>query len=291
MKAPDFAYARPSSLDEALGLLASAGMDVLPLAGGQSLMAMLNLRLAQPDLLVDLNGLAELSGIAEDGDTIRIGALTRHHMVETSDLVARHLPLIAAVMDDIAHPAVRHRGTFGGSLALADPAAELPACCIAYGATIVAHHARGERRIAAEDFFKGAFTTALEPGELITAIEIPKHGGAHHAYGFAELARRKGDYAMSGLTVSVRGSGKVTTARLVLFGVADRPVRAGGAEKALEGAALPLASDIIERAAADAPDGIEFSGDLHASDKLKAHYAGLLTRRVLAGLKAGGSHG
>src|SRR5712671_6355903 len=198
MKAPRFAYARPASVAEALALLAEHKDEARVLAGGQSLVPMLNFRVAAPKVLVDINRIAGLSGIKVAKNHIRIGALTRHVELERSADVARHLPLIASAMPHIAHPAIRSRGTFGGSCALADPAAELPACALALGATFVVAGRKGERRVAAQDFFRGLYATALKADELIVAAEfpLPKPG---YVSAFGELARRHGDYAMVGI--------------------------------------------------------------------------------------------
>src|SRR5882762_6836293 len=246
MKAPRFAYARPASLAEALALLAEYKDDARVLAGGQSLVPMMNFRLAAPKVLVDINRIAALSGIKVARNHIRIGALTRHVELERSADVARHLPLVAQAMPHIAHPAIRNRGTFGGSCALGDPAAELPACALALAATFIAAGKKGERRIAARDFFTGLYATALKAGELLVAAEfpLPKPG---YASAFDELARRHGDYAMVG--VAAHGSthgGKFSDMRVVFFGVADRPQRAAQLERALEGRpATASAIDVV----------------------------------------------
>src|SRR5499427_1744558 len=216
MKAPRFAYARPASVAEALALLDRHKDDARVLAGGQSLVPMLNFRVAAPKVLVDINRIAALSGIKVTKTHVRIGALTRHVELERSPEIAKHLRLIAAAVPHIAHPAIRNRGTFGGSCALADPAAELPACALALGATFVVAGKKGERRVAAEDFFKGLYATALKPGELLIAAEFPlAKPGDRSAFG--ELARRHGDYAMVG--VAAHASKGV---RAVFFGVGDR---------------------------------------------------------------------
>src|SRR6267142_5463424 len=237
MKAPRFAYARPASLAEALALLAGHKDDARVLAGGQSLVPMLNFRVAAPKVMVDINRIAALAGIKITKSHVRIGALTRHVEIEHSADIARHLPLIAAAMPHIAHPAIRNRGTFGGSCALADPAAELPACALALAAIFVVASKKGERRIAAQDFFKGLYATALKAGELIVAAEfpLPKPG---YTSAFGELARRHGDYAMVGVAAygSTQG-GKFSDMRIVFFGVADRPQRAMQLERALDGQA------------------------------------------------------
>lgn len=287
MKSPDFEYARPGTLEEAIALLSDDNSDALPLAGGQSLMAMMNLRVAGPDRLVDLSDLTDLSGIEESGDIIRIGAMTRHVELEESSLVAKHLPLIATAIKEVAHVAIRNRGTIGGSLALADPAAELPACCVAYNATIVTQGEEGEKRVPADGFFTGVFETTLGEGQLIKAIEFEKRSGAGNYYAFAELARRKGDYAMVGVAISTSGMQHLENSRIVLFGVSDRPERAGTAEKLIDGSPIAIPEDIREKAAASAAEGIEFAGDLHASAETKAHLSAVLVERALKDIDGG----
>jgi len=279
MKAPRFAYARPASVAEALALLAEHKGDARVLAGGQSLVPMMNFRLAAPKVLVDINRIAALTGIKVTRNHIRIGALTRHVELERSADVARHLPLIAAAMPHIAHPAIRNRGTFGGSCALADPAAELPACAIALGAIFVVAGKKGERRIAAEDFFKGLYATALKAGELIAAAEfpLPKSG---YASAFGELARRHGDYAMVG--IAAHGStqdGKFSDMRVVFFGVADRPQRAMQLERALDG--RPAAAKTIEGALGELHADLSPRADFHGTAATKRHLAKVLAGRVL----------
>src|SRR6266513_1156679 len=273
MKAPRFAYARPASVAEALALLEKD--DARVLAGGQSLVPMLNFRLAAPKVLVDINRIAALAGIEVAKNHVRIGALTRHVELERSADIARHLPLVAAAMPHIAHPAIRNRGTFGGSCALGDPAAELPACAIALGATFLAAGKKGERRIAAQDFFKGLYATALKPGELLVAAEfpLPKPG---YASAFGELARRHGDYAMVGVAAhGLRKVGKFSDMRVAFFGVGDRPQRASGFERALEG--QPAVDGALAKLDAD----LEPRADLHASAAMKLHLAKVLADRVL----------
>jgi len=275
MKAPRFAYARPASIAEALALLEKHRDDARVLAGGQSLVPMLNFRLAAPKVLVDINRIAALAGIKVTKNHVRIGALVRHVELERSADIAKLLPLVGSAVPHIAHPAIRNRGTVGGSMALADPAAELPACALALGATYIAAGKRGERRIAAGDFFKGLYATALKAGELLVAVEFPlsKPG---YASAFGELARRHGDYAMVG--VAAHGStagGKFSDMRVALFGVGDRPLRARGFEKALEG------QSAIDVALAKLDDDLAPRGDLHASAATKLHLAKVLAGRVL----------
>ena len=279
MKAPRFAYARPASVAQALALLAEHRDEARVLAGGQSLVPMLNFRVAAPKVLVDINRIAGLSGIKVAKDTIRIGALTRHVELERSADIARHLPLVAQAMPHIAHPAIRNRGTFGGSCALADPAAELPACALALGATFVIAGKKGERRVAAQDFFRGLYATALKAGELLVAAEFPR-AKPGYASAFGELARRHGDYAMVGIAAhgSTQG-GKFADMRVAFFGVGDRPARAAQFERTLEG--KPAAAATIEGALAKLDADLDPRADLHASAAMKRHLAKVLAGRVL----------
>ena len=199
MKPAPFAYKKARSLDEAVALLVEK--DARLLAGGQSLIATLNMRLSAPSLLIDINGLSALDGITVKGGAVEIGALTRHAQAERSDVIAKQAPLIARAIPHIGHPAIRNRGTLGGSIAFADPAAELPACLLALDGEIDATGPKGKRTIKAQDFFKGLFETALGPQEVLTAIRVPVAGNAARV-GFAELARRHGDYAIVGLAAS-----------------------------------------------------------------------------------------
>jgi carbon-monoxide dehydrogenase medium subunit len=280
VKPPVFEYHRPGSLDEALALLARHP-GAKPLAGGQSLIPAMNFRLAAPEVLVDLNALRSLAGIMPlpDGG-LRIGAMTRHRAVETSRLVAERAPLLAETMPFIAHLQIRNRGTIGGSLAHADPAAELPAVMVALGATVVLTAAGGERRMAAGDFFTGLFATALEPGELLTAIELPAPS-PWSGSAFAEFARRHGDYALAGVATAVTldADGACTAARVVLFSIGDGPVTAERVAVALEG--MRPGDDVIA-AAADAVQGdIDPPGDIHGSADYRRRLAAVLTRRTL----------
>ena len=283
MKAPRFAYARPASIAEALALLAEHKDDARVLAGGQSLVPMLNFRVAAPKVLVDINRIAGLAGVKVTRNHIRIGALTRHVELERSTDIARHLPLIAAAMPHIAHPAVRNRGTFGGSCALADPAAELPACALALGATFVVAGRKGERRVTAQEFFRGLYATALKAGELLVAAEFPLPKPAY-ACAFGELARRHGDYAMVGVAAhgSTQGQ-KFSDVRVALFGVGDRPVRAARLERALDG--RPAAAKTIEDALAALDSDLDPRADLHASAATKRHLAKVLAGRVLKNMQ------
>jgi aerobic carbon-monoxide dehydrogenase medium subunit len=269
VKPAPFAYKKARSLDEAVALLSEK--DARLLAGGQSLIATLNMRLSAPSLLIDINGLGELDSIAVKGGAVEIGALTRHAQAERSDVIAKQAPLIARAIPHIGHPAIRNRGTLGGSIAFADPAAELPACLLALDGEIEATGPKGKRGIKAPDFFKGLFETALGPQEVLTAIRVPAADKAARV-GFAELARRHGDYAIVGLAASARANGKgLADVRLAYFGVGNTPVRTKKAE-------LALASGNID----DAVDALDLDphDDVQATAKVKKHLAGVLLRRV-----------
>ena len=218
MKAASFAYAKPSSVAEALELLARHGDAARVLAGGQSLIPSLNMRLSTPALLVDIGALGELKEIAVRGKRLSIGALVTHAALERSPEVARHVPLLAQAVPHVAHAAIRNRGTIGGSLALADPAAEYPACTVALDAELVLRSGKGERRVRARDFFKGLFETDLRPGEIVAAVEFPLAQPGDQSV-FLELARRHGDYAIVGLAAF-----KGTETRFVFMNVGPAPV-------------------------------------------------------------------
>lgn len=280
MKAPDFAYARPGTLPEAFDLLAG-GEGVKLLAGGQSLLAALNMRLSAPTVLVDLNRIPDLSGVAVNGRVLRIGAMTRHCDIAASDEIAAHAPLLAMAVPHIAHPAIRNRGTIGGSLALADPAAEYPACCLGLEATLVAVSKDGERRIAARDFFRGIYETALEPHEILIAIEIPLPVAGASA-GFDELSRRHGDYAMVGLAAQgVRDGASWRDLRLAFFGVGDRPTLA------LEAAATMVHGRGLAAAQAALADDLSPPDDGECSAATRMQLARVLLGRVLARMEQG----
>jgi carbon-monoxide dehydrogenase medium subunit len=271
VKPAPFAYTKAKTLKEAVTLLAKHKDDARLLAGGQSLIATLNMRLSAPDLLIDINGIKNLNGIAKKGKYVEIGALARHAQVEHSDVIAKHAPLITLAMPHIGHPAIRNRGTFGGSIAFADPAAELPACLLALGGEIDIAGPRGKRKVKADAFFKGLFETALRPQEMITTIRIPAADKATRV-GFAELARRHGDYAIVGLAASARGNGKgLADVRLAYFGVGDTPVRARKAEAALAAGDVDAAVKALD---------LDPHDDVQATAKTKRHLAGVLLRRV-----------
>ena len=282
MKASSFGYARPASLAEAFALLARHGEGAKLLAGGQSLIPSLNMRLAAPELLVDLGALGELEGIAPLGQGLRIGARTRHCEIERSALVAERAPLLAQAAPHIAHVAIRNRGTLGGSLALADPAAEWPACCVALSAQIVLASARGERRVAAEQFFKALYATELAADEILVAVEIPPPSPQARSV-FLELARRRGDYAMVGLAAQAnRTDGQLRDVRLVFLGVGAIPVLARHAMAAIERKAADAAA--IAAAQHELSKDLSPNGDLYTSAEAKLHLARVLTGRALAAL-------
>ena len=275
MKPAPFAYAKARSVDHAAALLAEHHGEAKLLAGGQSLIATLNMRLSSPSLLVDINHIPGLDGLRVGNGVVEIGALTRHVTLERSADIARHAPLIALAMPHIAHPAIRNRGTIGGSIAFADPAAELPACLVALGGEVDIAGPDGARTVAAQDFFKGLFETALGPHDVLTAVRFPAAGAATRV-GFAELARRHGDYAMVGLAaVAQAGGERLTDVRLVYFGVGATPVRARKAEAALAGGSIDAAVQALDL---DPPD------DIQATGAVKKHLAGVLLRRVAAQL-------
>ena len=279
MKPAPFAYKKTRSLEEAVALLgehSGKSLDARLLAGGQSLIATLNMRLSAPSLLIDINGIAGLDSIANKGGTVEIGALVRHAQAERSETIARHAPLIARAMPHIGHAAIRNRGTLGGSIAFADPAAELPACLMALDGEVDATGPKGKRTIKAGDFFKGLFETALGPQDVLTAIRVPA-ATAETRVGFAELARRHGDYAIIGLAASARADGKgLADVRLSFFGVGSTPVCARKAEAALSGGAI----DDKRLAAAIAALDLDPHDDVQATAALKKHLAGVLLRRV-----------
>jgi len=284
VKPVQFAYHRPASLDEALALLERYGADGRVLAGGQSLVPALNMRLASPAALIDINRLPGLDGISLEPEGLVIGALARHESVEVSPLVARHAPLIAQAMPHVGHRAIRTRGTVGGSVALADPAAELPACLVALDA-IVRVAGRGSRRdIAAQRFFRGIYTTDLAPGEIVTAVVVPPIGPGWRSR-FDELARRHGDFALVGLAAHCRvEGGAIVEVRLAFCGVGPTPVRASRAEAALSGRRPD--PDVVGEAGRALDADLDPPGDVHASPALRRHLARVLLARAVAQIVA-----
>jgi carbon-monoxide dehydrogenase medium subunit len=282
MKSSAFDYVRASSPQHALQLMAEHGDNARLLAGGQTLLATLNMRLSQPALLVDIGGLTQLAGIGVEGGVLRIGAMTRHVEVEESPVVAQHAPLLAQAAPHIAHRAIRNLGTFGGALAYADPAAEWPACVVALGGTLVLLGAGGERRVPAADFFQGLFTTARRDDELLVACELPLIAPGQR-YHFSELARRHGDYAIAGLAAcaTVQGS-QLSDVRLVFLSLGDRPVRARAAEALLT--AGPLTPARLDEADAALRAELQPFGDLTHSAAAKTQMAATLMRRAVKAL-------
>jgi aerobic carbon-monoxide dehydrogenase medium subunit len=273
VKPAPFAYARAKSVEHAIELLARPDGEARLLAGGQSLIATLNMRLSAPKLLIDLNSISGLAGIAVINGTVEIGALTRHAEAERSADIARHAPLIALAMPHIGHAAIRNRGTLGGSIAFADPAAELPACVLALRGELQIAGPNGRRAVKADDFFKSLFETALGPQDVLTAIRLPA-AMKDTRVGFAEFARRHGDYAMVGLAACAKVNGKgLADVRLAYFGVGNTPVRAKKAESALTNGNI---DDAVKALAAD----LDPQDDVQASGATKKHLAGVLLRRV-----------
>lgn len=281
MKASAFAYARASSVDNALELLAAHGEKAKVLSGGQSLMPAMNLRLISPELIVDIGGLDELRGIAVTSGVLRIGALTRHADLLKSPEIAAHAPLLAEAVAHVAHPAIRNRGTLGGSLAHADPASELPACMLALDATIIVHGESGERRIAAADFFQGIFQTALSAEELLIGIELPL-ARTNAVYFFHEFARRHGDYAIAGLAAqAVVEAGILKRLRLAFFAVGDRPVLSRAVDRLVD---VPVAPKLLSEASAALGEELAPYDDQQATASMRRHLAKVLLARCLSTL-------
>jgi carbon-monoxide dehydrogenase medium subunit len=284
MKAPLFAYARARSLAEVLDLLARHGDGAKLLAGGQSLIATLNMRLSAPQLLIDISRLTELSGVQARDGLVRIGALTTHAEIERSAEIRKHLPLLAQAAPHIAHAAIRNVGTFGGSIALADPAAEWPACCVALDAQFVIAGKAGARRVAARDFFEGLYATALRPDEVLTQVEIAVQGPEYRS-AFVELAQRRGDYAIVGLAAVAKcARGVLSDLRLAFLGVGPVPMLARGAMAVMEG--KRAAADTIAAATKALAKDLEPGPDLYSSAATKMHLARALTGRALTALAA-----
>ena len=284
MKYPEFDYIKARSLEQALSLLASHGDEARILAGGQSLLAALNMRLSEPALLIDISGLSHLRGIQVTPTALRIGALTTHTDIENSSLVAQHAPLLKLAVPHIAHRAIRNAGTFGGSIANADPAAEWPCCLLALDGQVVAQSPRGERRIAALDFFTGLYTTELADDEVLTACELPL-AQRDDWFGFQELARRHGDYAIAGLAMHLRFAGPVVqAAKLSWLGLASTPLRSRKTEQLLVG--KPLDATTFEMVVASLREELDPLADLTNSGATKKHLATVLARRLLTQAQA-----
>jgi len=281
MKPPRFDYLAPRTLDEALGHLHHHGDQAKILAGGQSLIPMLNFRLAHPGVVVDVNRLTDLAYVRQHDGGVAVGALTRQHAVERSDLVRARVPVVAEACRFIGHAPIRHRGTFGGNLAHADPASELPAVMVALEAEMGVTSRAGTRAVPAGQFFTGPLATALQPGEMLTEIRIPaappRSGGA-----FLEMARRAGDFALVGVAalVTLDGAGRCERARIALCGVGSTPVRARAAEDALTGQAP--SADVLDEAANRAAAATSPPSDVHGSAEFRRKLARHFVRQTLA---------
>ena len=284
MKAPPFAYIKAQTLAEVFELLDTHGDDARLLAGGQSLLATLNLRLSSPRILIDITGIPGLSGITVKNGLVTIGALTSHAEVERSTPIADHLPLLAAAAPHIAHVAIRNVGTFGGSIALADPAAEWPACCLALDAIFVITGKTGSRKVSAREFFQALYTTAIGPAEVLTAIEIPLPAAGTRS-AFVELTRRRGDYAIAGVAaVANSAEGVLSDVQLAFLGLHQTPVLAKCAMAEIEGRRLTQAT--IKSAVQALANDLDPSGDTYSTPATKLHLARVITGRALNALNA-----
>ena len=281
MKAPTFKYLRAESRDEAYAAFTEYGDEGLVLAGGQSLMPMLNMRLAQPAVLVDINPISELSGISLRDQQLHIGATTRHVEVENSMLVAAELPLIGCAIKHVAHRGIRNRGTFGGSLAHADPAAEMPACAVVLDATLILQSRAGERRVKAADFFLGVMSTDRRSDEILTGIELPAQMSTD-AWSFHELSRRHGDFALVGVAATAqRRSMGLDGLRLVVFGCEERP------KVSKIAASMSLSRKDVTELATAVADDLDPMSDLEGDAKTKRIQARTLVERSLEDLLGG----
>jgi carbon-monoxide dehydrogenase medium subunit len=275
-----FAYARPESVEEAVGVLNGGGEDAKVISGGQSLLPLLRLRLAYPNLLVDVGRLGELRGVRDEGGTLLIGALTTHYDVTKDPLIKEHCGLLAEAAETVADPAVRHRGTLGGSLAHADPAGDLPAVIVALGATLTARGPGGERQIDATDFFADYLTTTLEPNEILTGIRVPKLG-AGWGYRYEKFHRSAQAWAIVGVAaLARRDNGHVAEARIGLTNMGAVPIRASATEAAVAGVAAEPGA--LREAAARADEESSPPSDLHGAADYRRHLARVLTARALA---------
>lgn len=284
MKAAAFDYVKPKALHEALSLLEEVGEDARLIAGGQTLLATLNMRLSEPSVLIDITDIAELKGISVVGNILRIGALVTHTEIEDSELVAKHAPLLKAAAPHIAHRAIRNLGTWGGSLAYGDPAAEWPACSLTLRATMIIQGPAGERRISAKDFFIDLYTTSLEPDEILVATEIPL-ASKQEVFYFHELARRHGDYAVAGLAAVAQKQGDaLTNCAFTFFSVGATPVMATVAQDLVDG--KKLNDELIAQAVAAARNEIEAIADITNSAEAKQHLIGVLLERGLKHMAA-----
>jgi CO/xanthine dehydrogenase FAD-binding subunit len=279
MKPARFDYIKPATLSKAIEALVATDGEGKILAGGQSLLPLLNFRMVRPSVLVDINGLKDLSFIEARGDSVVIGALTRHREIEQSALIASKLPVMSAAMRHVAHLAIRNRGTIGGSLSHADPAAELPMMALFYGATIMSEGPSGRRRIPADEFFVDALTNCLEPDEIVVEIEFPVL--QHDGWAFEEVARRFGDFALASIAVAVRREqAGLANIRIGVMGVADTPLRLIAVEQELNGTKIDGA--MADRFSSLVTAAISPNSDLHASAEYRRHLLGALARRAIA---------
>ena len=288
MKPASFSRLVPTTVPEAIKMMGEHAPDARLLAGGQSLVPMMNFRLARPSVLVDLNCIPDLSYIDDRGDLLAIGAMTRQRTIENSDLVRTACPLVHDATLNIAHLPIRSRGTIGGSISNADPAAEYPATMLALDAVLVAQSVRGERQISAADFFDGVLTTTLEADEILTEIRIPK-APANSGAAFVEISRRRGDFALAGVAAQVTlDAGKIAEVQLAACGVGPGPVRLRDAEDRIRGAALT--EDALSKAREAASSAADPDGDVHATADYRRKLAGVMTGRAVqkAVARAGG---
>jgi carbon-monoxide dehydrogenase medium subunit len=279
VKPPPFAYSAPESLDEALDLLAEHGDEAKVIAGGQSLMPMLAMRLARPSHLIDLNRIGSMGTIRAEDGVVSMGAMTRERTAERSSVVAERLPVMAQALPLVGHVSIRNRGTVGGSIAHADASAELPAVAMVTDAELVLRRKGGERTVTADEFLVSHYTTVLEPEECLVEVRFPvPPAGA--GWAFEEVARRHGDFALVGVAAMVSRAGdRIDAARVCLFGVADRPVRVPAVEASLAGATV--SDDTFASAAVDAVAGLDPASDMHGSGAFRRHLAEVTVRRAL----------
>jgi len=281
VKTPVFEYHCPETVEEMLALLAEHGDEAKLLAGGQSLVPLLAMRLARPSQVIDMNRIASLGGIEDRGDHVRFGAMVREREAERSALVRDSLPLFAEALPFIGHVGIRNRGTIGGSLAHADASAELPAVAVAMGAEMVVRSAQAERVLPADDFFEFHFTTAMADDECLVEVRVPR-GPADVGWSFTEVTRRHGDFALVGVgaMIGLGTDGSISESRISLLGVAPRPIRARSAEESLVGSRP--SPEVFEAAAQDAAAGLEPPSDVHGSGAFRRHLAVVSVRRALA---------
>jgi carbon-monoxide dehydrogenase medium subunit len=286
MKSPEFSYLKAQNMRDVFSALKTHGDSAQLLAGGQSLLAMLNLRMANPSILIDISGLDSLKGIQQSGNVIRIGALTTHHEIDSSNIVKAHIPLLAQAVPYVAHLAIRNKGTIGGSLALGDPAAEYPAVALALNATLIIQSTTGERRVKASEFFISLYRTAVQAEEILIGVEFPI-AKPNQRFVFSELARRKGDYAMVGMALALSLEGQtIQDVALAFMAMDDKPILAPRAMKALTGQTIN--PQTISQAQAALDEDLQPAGDLSANAATKKHLSRVLLSRAL--IQAGGTH-